>query len=58
MTNISSMTNEQLGEWLAVNVMGWMLDLVENGKLSLSCILNNLRWIWANKLLQIRRILK
>jgi len=30
MTNFSTMTNDQLDEWLAVNVMGWMLDLVEN----------------------------
>ena len=30
MTDISSMTNEQLAEALAVEVMGWGLDLIEN----------------------------
>jgi len=30
MTDFSTMTDDQLDEWLAVNVMGWMLDLVEN----------------------------
>jgi len=29
-TDFSTMTDDQLDEWLAVNVMGWMLDLVEN----------------------------
>ena len=30
MTDFSTMTDDQLAEWLATSVMGWMLDLVEN----------------------------
>jgi len=30
MTDFNAMSDDQLDEWLAVNVMGWMLDLVEN----------------------------